>query len=107
MQALIETIRTAVADDASPEQKSAGAQACRTILAALAAVPGQPIALTGAPVASPLAALGPDRVLDLLIARLRAALPAEHAPAVAPAVAPPDLSRGPRIAIVSPPPSGK
>ena len=35
MTELIEAIRAAVADGATPEQKAIGAQACRTILAAL------------------------------------------------------------------------
>src|SRR5690606_23664427 len=81
MHELIEAIRGAVAEDATAEAKQAGARACRTILAALETEPGQPLAPTPAAVTSapnPLAALtGLDleRALDLVIARLRAALP--------------------------------
>lgn len=82
MQNLIDLVRNAVLDDATTEQKLAGAQACRSILAALDAEPGKPIALadTPAPAPSPLAMLGQldaGTALDLLIAKLRAALPAE------------------------------
>ncbi len=53
MTELIEAIRAAVATGATPEQKALGAQACRTILAALGAEAGRPIALPGAPSAAP------------------------------------------------------
>ncbi len=75
MHELIEVIRAAVAEDATAEAKAAGAQACRMILAALEGGPSAPI-----PPAHPLAALAGldlDRALDLVIARLRAALPEE------------------------------
>jgi hypothetical protein len=89
MHDLIDAIRAAVAEDATVEAKQAGAQACRTILAALETEPGQPLADAPAAVAaSPgatapanpfaaLAGLDLDRALDLVIARLRAALPEE------------------------------
>jgi hypothetical protein len=70
MQDLIELIRAAVADGATAEQKAIGAQACRTILAALDAQPGKPIVLPGVPQAHPLSQLSLDQVLDLAIARL-------------------------------------
>lgn len=78
MQSLIESIQKAIADGATPEQKQAGAVACRAILAALEAKPGTP--LTAAPDAptslmQTLAKLEPHQALDLVIARLRAAVP--------------------------------
>lgn len=44
MTEMIEAIRAAVADGATPEQKELGAQACRTILAALGAERGKTMA---------------------------------------------------------------
>jgi len=72
---LIDTIRQAVTDG-TPEQKTAGADACRTLLAALAAEPGRPLAPPQPP--SPLDVLSkvdPGQALDLFIAKLRAAVP--------------------------------
>lgn len=82
MHELIEAIRAAVEEDATVEEKRAGAQACRTILAALEPQGEPPAAAqpVAAPPANPfavLAGLDLDRALDLVIARLRAALPAE------------------------------
>lgn len=87
MENLIESIRVAVLAEATDEQKQKGALACRTILVALEAEPGEPI--TGAHAApAPLPmpdvtafvnavrAMGPDQLLDAAIARLCAALPA-------------------------------
>lgn len=85
MDNLIESIRSALAPDATPETRQAGAAACRTILAALESVPGQPLA--GAAVVPPnasnianvvasLRGVPADTLLDLAIAKLRAALPA-------------------------------
>jgi len=87
MEALLDAIRAAIATEATAEQKAAGAQACRTLLAALDAEPGKPIAL---PVnESPLARLQLDQALDLVIARLRAAAPTDNAPTkAAPATQP-------------------
>ena len=82
MHELIEVIRAAVAEDATPEVKAAGAQACRTILAALQP-DGEPPPAAQSVAASrgnsfaALAGLDLDRALDLVIARLRAALPEE------------------------------
>jgi hypothetical protein len=70
MQELIETIRVAIASDATAEQKSTGAQACRTILAALASEPGKPIVLPGTPLPTPASRVSVDQMLDLMIARL-------------------------------------
>ncbi|MEJ7602403.1 MAG: hypothetical protein WKG01_31205 [Kofleriaceae bacterium] len=82
MDQLLEAIRTATATDASDEARAAGAQACRTILTALEATPGEllaPTPIETTPVQAVVAALRgvpPDQLLDLAIARLRAALPA-------------------------------
>ena len=82
MHELIEVIRAAVEEDATAEAKRAGAQACRTILAALEPQGEPPAAAhqVAAPPVSPFAALAGldvDRALDLVIARLKAALPEE------------------------------
>jgi hypothetical protein len=83
MKELLESIAAALAFDASTEARVAGAYACRTILTALEASPGMPIAeattTPSSPVATVVAALRgvpPDQLLDLAIAKLRAALPA-------------------------------
>lgn len=90
MDQLIDIIKAALADGATAEQKTAAAQACRTVASALDAEPGKPIAAPAAPdvapampQSSPLAVLGklaPDQALDLLIAKLRAAVPEQAAP---------------------------
>lgn len=104
MDDAITAIRTAVADGATAEQKAHGAAACRAILAALGAEPGKPIAMAGAPVPHPLAGIDPGQALDLLIAKLTAALPKDEDKArQATPTAPPD-PRGLRIAFVAPPP---
>ena len=84
MENLLEAIRAATAPDANSEARAAGIAACRTILVALEAQPGEPIAATVVPqtatqVASAVAALRGvpvDQLLDLAIAKLRSALPA-------------------------------
>lgn len=101
MQEMIESIRAAVADGATAEQKTAGAVACRAILAALEAEAGKAIALPGAPTANALAGIPPDQALDLLIARLSAV--AEARQAAPPAAASPPSSPL-RISFVQPPP---
>lgn len=91
MNELVEAIRVAVATGATTEQKALGAQACRTILAALDATPGKPIPLPGTPPPSPLAGASLDQVLDLVIARLTpiaAARESQAAPVPAPRSAP-------------------
>ena len=102
MHQSIEAIRAAVADGATAEQKAHGAVACRAILAALGAEPGKPIAMPGAPSPHPLAGLDPGTALDLLIAKLTAALPKDDDKPAAPTAAP--EPRGLRIAFVAPPP---
>lgn len=91
MRELIEVIGRAVGEGATAEAKAAGAAACRTILAALETEAGQPMAAGSTLAPDPLAALAGldiDRALDLVIARLRAALPDEKraAPADRPAM---------------------
>ena len=73
MDTFIEAIRAAVAEGATADQKHAGAVACRAILTALEGPAGQPLTLPA--VASP--RLEVDQVLDLVIARLRAMVPAD------------------------------
>ena len=81
MDQLIEAIRAAVAPNASDETKAAGASACRTILSAFEAKAGEPLAAAPQPanpmqvVVSALRGMPPEQLLDLAIARLRAALP--------------------------------
>lgn len=95
MEQMIETIRAAIAPDATDDVRSAGATACRTILTALGARAGEPLAAaspapssTASEIATTVAALRhvpPEQLLDLAIARLRAALPPDvQSPAVQP-----------------------
>lgn len=70
MQQLIDVITTAIASDASSEQKAAGVQACRTIAMALDTEPGKPLTLPGVATVQPASRLSLDQVLDLVIARL-------------------------------------
>lgn len=88
METLLEAIRVAVSADASDEAKAAGANACRTILTALEAKPGEPMQMPSAAPSLPIDAIAAavrgmpvEQLLDVAIARLRAALPAESAPA--------------------------
>ena len=100
MHDLIESIRAAVADGATAEQKAIGAQACRTILAAIDAQPGKPIVLPGVPQAHPLSQLSLDQVLDLAIARLTQIAAARESEQAKPAVTAPPAPRGVRIPMV-------
>jgi hypothetical protein len=99
MQELLEAIRAATAEEATAEEKGAGAQACRTILTALEAEVGKPLALPGAPPANPLAGIDLTQALDFLIERLRQNMPASEAPGPGRRSAPSGL----RIALVRPP----
>lgn len=78
MDDLLETIRGALAPDADDATKGAGIAACRSILNALEPVgaPSAPPPLPIANLVSALRGVPPDQLLDLAIARLRAALPA-------------------------------
>jgi len=91
MDNLIETIRLATISDATDEARATGAHACRTLLLALDAHVGEPLAApppttdgTAMPpfaaVVGALRGMPPEQLLDLAIARLRAALPADAAP---------------------------
>ncbi len=84
MNELVEAIRVALASEATPEVRIAGANACRTILAALEAKPGEPLGaavpapITPAPaLAAAIRGMPVEHLLDLAIARVRAALPAD------------------------------
>jgi hypothetical protein len=83
MTDLVEVIRNAIARDASPEARAAGAQACRAILSALDATPGEPrpAAIASPPpvatIAAALRGLPADQLLDVAIAKLQSMLPAD------------------------------
>lgn len=107
MNELIEAIRAAVANDATAEQKTIGAQACRTILTALDTEAGKPLTVPNAPKPHPLSQIDPGQALDLLIAKLSANLPKDDPAAstvTAPAALPARRDRGLRIEFVTPPP---
>jgi hypothetical protein len=118
MEELIETIRAAVANDASTEKKTAGVVACRTILTALDTEPGKPLAmpsvlpptLPSATPKLPISQLSLDQMLDLMIARLtvvanaadaKQQLPAATAAPTAIAPIVPAASRGMRVPTVA------
>jgi hypothetical protein len=82
----LETIRAAFIDGASPETVRAGAIACRALAGVLEARPGHALAPMPATERSSLAGLVPqlgsldiDQILDFVIAKLRAMLPASTA----------------------------
>lgn len=81
MDELITTIRAAVAEGATAEHKQRGVAACRAILTALDAAPGQALAAPAAATTAPpnpfsvLRQLDVDQVLDLVIAKLRSISP--------------------------------
>lgn len=80
METVIDAIRAALADDATPEARAAGVAACRSVLAALEPPPAattaaMPDASRIANVVAALQGAGPDQLLDLAIAKLRTALP--------------------------------
>src|SRR5687768_14294680 len=103
MEELIEAIRVAVTSGATTEQKARGAHACRAIMTALDAEAGKPLLVPGAPMAHPLAGIPPGQALDLLIARLSAALPPEDKNRDPAQGAPPPERQGIRIKFISPP----
>src|SRR5262245_55404222 len=98
MQELIDVIRAAIAADATQQQKAAGVQACRTIVAALDTEPGKPIVLPGAPPRSPLAGISIDQVLELLVARLTVVADAREAATEPPPAPAPTGFRVPPVA---------
>lgn len=97
MESALETLRAALSDGATPDQRAAGASACRAMLAALEATAGQPLPVSPPPGATettsappgdasatsaatppiPLAGMPLDQILDLAIGKLRAMLPPE------------------------------
>jgi hypothetical protein len=82
---LIESVRAAVTDGATPEARTEGIAACRSILAALEPAPAasptaQPEPAPQIPIAAIASALrgaNPDQLLDLAIAKLRTLVPAD------------------------------
>ncbi len=90
MENLIESIKNALASEASDETRLAGVQACRTILVALEAEAGQPMPVPVPPlaptsssletIAAGLRGVPVDQLLDLAIAKLRTMVPAESVP---------------------------
>jgi len=99
MQDLIEAIRAAIASDANTEQKAAGVQACRTIIAALDTEPGKPIMLPGTPLLAAPSRVSVDQMLDLMIARLTT-IAAQREAEPPPAAVPP---RGLRVPVTPAP----
>ncbi|MCW5803918.1 MAG: hypothetical protein KIT31_16205 [Deltaproteobacteria bacterium] len=90
---LIETIRAALAAEAAPEARAEGIAACRSVLAALgaeardpdaAAPPKIDVGPTAAAIAALVRSTPPDQLLDLVIGRLRALVPAEQQHQAAP-----------------------
>ena len=80
MDSFIESIRAAVAPDATLAARAKGANACRTILATLgetARVEPGPVAVA---IASLIRSAPPDQLLDMAIAKLRALAPADTQP---------------------------
>lgn len=76
METLIDAIRLSIASDASVEARTAGARACRTILAALEAKAGEPLAPT--PVDA--GRTGRVRMLDASSLHTHETAKATHAP---------------------------
>jgi hypothetical protein len=82
---LIDTIRAAVASDASAEARAAGVAACHALLTALgepapsSRVEPGPIATA---VAQVLRSTPPDQLLDMAIAKLQALVPPDAKPSV-------------------------
>ncbi len=102
MESLLETIRSATTAGATTDQKAAGVQACRTIIAALDTEPGKPIELPGTPLASqPAARLSLDQVLDMMITKLTV-IASEHDKNPTPALPPPNGLRVPVASVPLP-----
>lgn len=87
MKELIDAIQAAIADGASDDARAAGATACRTLLSALEAKEGEPLAPPiPVPAAPPdidalvagLKGVPVDQLLDLAIAKLRSVVPANR-----------------------------
>ncbi len=80
---LIDAIQAAAAEDASPEDKERGAEACRTLGALFGATPGTPL-VSQVPAPTPLAqaveqarGASATALLEGLITKLRSRLPPE------------------------------
>ena len=97
MESALDTLRAALAAGATADARAAGAVACRAMLAALEAAPGQPLPVApptpitdASPAAIPmsLAGLSLDQVLDLAIGKMRSMLPPEKLAAAQPSQPP-------------------
>ncbi|MDX2089719.1 MAG: hypothetical protein SFX73_17820 [Kofleriaceae bacterium] len=84
MQELIDLIRAATSGGATTEQKAAGVQACRTIIAALDTEPGKPLVPPSLLATTPAPRPTLDQILDLAIAKLTT-IASAHDVAVSPA----------------------
>jgi hypothetical protein len=91
MDNLIEAIRAAIIEGATEDARKAGASACRAILAALEARPGEPLvppvptSTSSAEIialVSTLRGVPTDQLLDLAIAKLRTLVPTDQTPTV-------------------------
>ena len=88
MENLLESIRAALVPEATSETRAAAIGACRTILSALGATPGEPLAAPRQPeigptahaIASVIRSTPPDQLLDMLVTKLRAAVPGDVQP---------------------------
>ncbi len=89
MDSSLETVRAALTEGATADQRAAGVVACRAILTALGAAPGQPLDVGAAAPSGPhVPGVAFDHVLELAIAKLRSMLPAEQAAGSPPGEAP-------------------
>jgi hypothetical protein len=83
MENVIEAIRASLAPDASAEARNAGIQACRAVLTALGAKPGEAFSAprqvdvgpTAQAIAAVIRATPPEQLLDLVVTKLRGAVP--------------------------------
>jgi hypothetical protein len=84
MENVLDTIRAALAPEAPAEARAAGIEACRAVLTALGAAPAEPqpprppeVGPLAQAVAGLIRTTPPDQLLDMLVAKLRAAVPAD------------------------------
>lgn len=84
MENVLDTIRAALVADAPAEARAAGIEACRAILTALGAAQAEPqpprppeVGPLAQAVAGLIRTTPPDQLLDMLVAKLRAVVPAD------------------------------
>jgi hypothetical protein len=83
MDSLLDSIRIAISEGASDEERRRGADACRALVESFGgAQPSEP-AQPAPPAANPFLGMTPDQILELAIARLRGV--AKDGPTTAPA----------------------